>query len=39
MVHALDNDALVHVAPAIVSCASPSALAHAAAAGDARSAK
>jgi hypothetical protein len=38
MVHALDNDALVHVAPAIVSCASPSALAHAAAAGGARSA-
>ncbi|MBL8324698.1 MAG: NAD(P)H-binding protein [Rubrivivax sp.] len=35
MVAALDNDALVHQAPAIVSCRAPSALAHAAA-GEAR---
>jgi len=28
MVHALDNDALIHEAPAIVGCATPSALAH-----------
>ena len=33
MVAALENDALVHEAPAIVSCRSPSALAHAADAG------
>ena len=32
MVHALENDALIHEAPAIVSRASPSALAHATAA-------
>ena len=31
MVEALDNDELIHEAPAIVSCESPSALAHAAA--------
>jgi hypothetical protein len=31
MVEALENDALVHEAPAIVGCQSPSALAHAAA--------
>jgi NAD(P)-dependent dehydrogenase (short-subunit alcohol dehydrogenase family) len=31
MVAALENDALIHEAPAIVSCQSPSALAHAAA--------
>ncbi|MBL8324248.1 MAG: NAD(P)H-binding protein [Rubrivivax sp.] len=36
MVAALDNDALVHQAPAIVGCQTPSALAHAAAAGVAR---
>ena len=29
MVHALENDALVHEAPAIVGCQTPSALAHA----------
>jgi hypothetical protein len=28
MVHALDNDELIHEAPAIVSCKSASALAH-----------
>ena len=33
MVHALENDALLQEAPAIVSCRSPSALAHAAEAG------
>jgi hypothetical protein len=32
MVAALENDELIHEAPAIVSCKSPSALAHAAAA-------
>jgi hypothetical protein len=31
MVAALENDALIHEAPAIVSCQSPSARAHAAA--------
>jgi NAD(P)-dependent dehydrogenase (short-subunit alcohol dehydrogenase family) len=35
MVAALANDALIHEAPAIVSCRSPSALAHAKAAGGA----
>jgi hypothetical protein len=30
MVHALENDELVHEAPAIVGCKTPSALAHAA---------
>jgi hypothetical protein len=30
MVHALENDELVHEAPAIVGCQTPSALAHAA---------
>jgi hypothetical protein len=29
MVEALENDALVHEAPAIVGCRAPSALAHA----------
>jgi hypothetical protein len=29
MVEALENDALIHQAPAIVSCQSPSALAYA----------
>ncbi len=33
MVEALENDALIHEAPAIVGCRTPSALAHAAAAG------
>jgi hypothetical protein len=33
MVEALKNDALIHEAPAIVGCCTPSALAHAAAAG------
>jgi len=33
MVAALENDALIHQAPAIVGCRTPSALAHAAAAG------
>jgi len=33
MVDALENDALIHEAPAIVGCRTPSALAHAAAAG------
>jgi len=33
MVAALENDALIHEAPAIVGCRTPSALAHAAAAG------
>jgi hypothetical protein len=33
MIHALENDALVHEAPAIVSRASESALAHSEAAG------
>ena len=33
MVEALKNDALIHKAPAIVGCRTPSALAHAAAAG------
>jgi NAD(P)-dependent dehydrogenase (short-subunit alcohol dehydrogenase family) len=33
MVAAIENDELVHVAPAIVSCRTPSALAHAAAIG------
>jgi hypothetical protein len=32
-VAALDNDQLIHEAPAIVGCRTPSALAHAAAAG------
>jgi len=31
MVEALENDALIHEAPAIVGCRTPSALAHAAA--------
>jgi hypothetical protein len=30
MVEALENDALIHEAPAIVGCQTPSALAHAA---------
>jgi hypothetical protein len=33
MVAALENDALIHEAPAIVGCQTPSALAHAADAG------
>jgi hypothetical protein len=33
MVEALENDDLIHEAPAIVGCRTPSALAHAAAAG------
>jgi hypothetical protein len=33
MVEALENDELIHEAPAIVGCRTPSALAHAAAAG------
>jgi len=33
MVAALDNDELIHEAPAIVGCRTPSALAHAADAG------
>ena len=33
MVAAIENDALIHEAPAIVGCCSPSALAHSAAAG------
>jgi hypothetical protein len=33
MIAALENDALIHEAPAIVGCRTPSALAHAAAAG------
>jgi hypothetical protein len=33
MVAALENDALIHEAPAIVGCRTPSALAHAAAVG------
>jgi hypothetical protein len=33
MVAALENDALIHEAPAIVGCRTPSALAHASAAG------
>jgi NAD(P)H-binding len=33
MVEALENDALIHEAPAIVGCRTPTALAHAAAAG------
>ena len=33
MVAALENDALIHKAPAIVGCQTPSALAHAEAAG------
>jgi hypothetical protein len=36
MVAALENDALIHEAPAIVGCQTPSALAHAAAAGSGR---
>ncbi len=36
MVEALENDALIHEAPAIVGCRTPSALAHAAAPGGAR---
>ena len=36
MVEALENDALIHKAPAIVGCRTPSALAHAAAAGPGR---
>jgi hypothetical protein len=35
MVAALENDALIHEAPAIVGCQTPSALAHAASAGPA----
>jgi hypothetical protein len=35
MVEALENDELIHEAPAIVGCCTPSALAHAAAAGSA----
>ena len=34
LVAAIANDALVHEAPAIVGCRTPSALAHAAAIGD-----
>ncbi|HEX5506550.1 MAG TPA: NAD(P)H-binding protein [Thermomicrobiales bacterium] len=34
MVAAIENDALIHEAPAIVGCRTPSALAHAAAVGD-----
>jgi uncharacterized protein YbjT (DUF2867 family) len=37
MVAAIENDALVHEAPAIVGCQTPSALAHAAAIGDSMS--
>jgi hypothetical protein len=33
MVEALENDELIHEAPAIVGCRTPSALAHTAAAG------
>jgi len=33
MVEALENDELIHEAPAIVGCRTPSALAHAAAVG------
>ena len=36
MVEALENDELIHEAPAIVGCRTPSALAHAAAAGSGR---
>jgi hypothetical protein len=36
MVEALENDELIHEAPAIVGCRTPSALAHAAAAAEKR---